>query len=107
MADIELVIKIPEGLKKDFELEQWTALSCMEMKRALMNGTQIPKGHGRLIDADRLKDNYKYHYALFLEAYGSTMNMPKDIKSRCDELDNAIADIINAPTIIEADRRIK
>ena len=52
MANIELVIKIPEGLKKDFELEQWTALSCMEMKDALMNGTPLPKGHGRLIDAD-------------------------------------------------------
>lgn len=32
MSDVELVIKIPEGLKKDFETEQWTALSCMEMK---------------------------------------------------------------------------
>ena len=39
MADIELVIKIPEGLKKDFELEQWTALSCMEMKNALEKAT--------------------------------------------------------------------
>lgn len=57
MADIELVIKIPEGLKKDFELEQWTALSCMEMKDALMNGTPLPKGHGRLIDADDI-DNH-------------------------------------------------
>lgn len=54
MADIELVIKISEGLKKDFELEQWTALSCMEMKDALMNGTPLPKGHGRLIDADKI-----------------------------------------------------
>ena len=55
MADIELVIKIPEGLKKDFELEQWTALSCMEMKNALMNSTPLPKGHVRLIDADSMK----------------------------------------------------
>lgn len=35
MADLEFVIKIPEGLKNDFESEQWTALSCMEMKDAL------------------------------------------------------------------------
>lgn len=55
MAEIEIVIKIPEGLKKDFELEQWTALSCMEMKDALMNGTPLPKGHGRLKDADNIK----------------------------------------------------
>ena len=54
--DVELVIKIPEGLLKDFETEQWTALSCMEMKDALMNGTQLPEEHGNLIDEDRLKE---------------------------------------------------
>ena len=53
----EIVIKIPEGLKKDFETEQWTALSCVEMKNALINGTVLPKGHGRLIDADDI-DNH-------------------------------------------------
>ena len=42
MADEELVIRIPEGLRKDFEQEQWTALTCMEMKDALLNGTPIP-----------------------------------------------------------------
>lgn len=51
MADIELVIKIPEGLKKDFETEQWTALSCMEIKNALEKATLLPKGHDRLIYA--------------------------------------------------------
>ena len=50
MADIELVIKIPKGLKIDFETERWTALSCMEMKDALMNAIPLPKGHGKLID---------------------------------------------------------
>lgn len=52
---MELVIDIPEGLKKDFELEQWTALSCMEMKDALMNGTPLPKGHGRIIDESKIE----------------------------------------------------
>lgn len=55
MADIELVIRIPEGLKKDFELERWTALSCMEMKNALEKATLLPKGHGDLIDRRELK----------------------------------------------------
>ena len=63
MADIELVIKIPEGLKKEFESEQWTALSCMEMKNALMNGTPLPKGHGDLIDKEKLKENINGWYA--------------------------------------------
>lgn len=56
MADIELVIKIPEGLKKDFELEQWTALSCMEIKNALEKATPLPKEHGRLGDLDALEE---------------------------------------------------
>ena len=55
-----LIIDIPEGLKKDFELEQWTALSCMEMKNALMNGTPLPKGHGRIIDESKITSIY-YH----------------------------------------------
>lgn len=56
MAEIELVIKIPEGLKNDFESEQWTALSCMEMKEALERATPLPKGH-RFIDADEILDH--------------------------------------------------
>lgn len=59
MADIELVIKIPEGLKNDFESEQWTALSCMEMKNALEKATQLPKGHGRIADIDKVLEEMK------------------------------------------------
>lgn len=61
MADIELLIKIPEGLKNDFELEQWTALSCMEMKDALEKATPLPKGHGRLIDVGQCNGKLFYH----------------------------------------------
>lgn len=58
MANIELVIKIPEGLKNDFESERWTALSCMEMKNALEKAIPLPKGHGRLIDLDQMCEDY-------------------------------------------------
>lgn len=57
MADIELVIKIPEGLKKDFESEQWTALSCMEMKDALMNGKSLTEG---ICDSCGKKNSIEY-----------------------------------------------
>ena len=57
---MQIVIDIPEGLKKDFESEQWTALSCMEMKDALMNGTPLPKGHGDLIDRNEARDAMRY-----------------------------------------------
>jgi len=57
MADIELVIKIPEEkydvIKSDLyntfpaEIKEWGL-------EVIKNGTPLPKGHGRLIDADEL-----------------------------------------------------
>ena len=55
MADIELVIKIPEESFSEIDDENYqskiswydTTLFC-----AIKNGTLLPKGHGRLIDAD-------------------------------------------------------
>lgn len=80
---MQIVINIPEGLKLDFENEQWTALSCMEMKDAIVNGTVLPKGHGRIGDLDRL-------YTVF----------EKNVVSA-----DAFKELFdNAPTIIEADR---
>ena len=60
MADIELVIKIPEELKNkidnanedNYRTYLWwfeTTLYC-----AIKDGTPLPKGHGRLIDEDTL-----------------------------------------------------
>ena len=51
MADIELVIKIDEGL---YQL----CRSCLGdadcIESAIANGTPLPKGHGRLIDENDL-----------------------------------------------------
>ena len=72
MADIELVIKIPE---EDCEIMKHNVmvsnplcpLSEEEMVTIVANGTPFPKGHGRLIDAGRLKEvfrkntGYDYH----------------------------------------------
>lgn len=93
MADIELVIKIPEGLKNDFESEQWTALSCMEMKNALEKATPLPKGHGRLIDADAIyKDIIS---ALGIRDENYLLEAEKAVYKR----------IKNAPTIIAEDKK--
>jgi hypothetical protein len=89
MADIELVIKIPEGIKNDFELEQWTALSCMVMKDALMEGIQLPKGHGRLGDLSEI-------YVKLNEAQVEGADEYKG-------LGEAKQIVCNASTIIEAD----
>lgn len=55
MADIELVVKIPEEIRLalisniQLSLDQQSIYdSCV--KQAIINGTLLPKGHGRLID---------------------------------------------------------
>ena len=64
MADIELVIKIPEELYNRFGHEysdenlisKYTNDAILD---AFCNGTPLPKGHGRLIDADYLREDFK------------------------------------------------
>lgn len=78
---MQFVIDIPQGLKIDFENENWTALTCAEMKNALMNGTQLPRGHGALIDVD----------ALVGKIHGV----------------RSISAVIDAPIIIKADKEVR
>ena len=57
MADMELVVKIPEEaykLLKNDEGVDW--LGAEHILNAVANGTPLPKGHGDLIDADALID---------------------------------------------------
>ncbi len=84
MADIELVIKIPkekyDRLMKQMQLDR----NFRECKI-----TPLPKGHGRLIDADRLKIDNPLHLSL-------------DIPYVTED---TVEDIIDhALTIIEADK---
>ena len=57
MADIELIIKIDEKMYKDIQSRDWKngAKWFSEEWIAIHNGTPLPKGHGRLIDADALE----------------------------------------------------
>lgn len=95
MADIELVIKIPEGLKSDFESEQWTALSCMEMKDALEKAIPLPKGHGDLKDISKID----YQSGCFISSKGEPIPIIHKIATI-----EMIRDWL--PTIIEADREV-
>lgn len=87
MEDVELVIKIPEKLYKHIMSMQLYITGRRNGKTSLAiilavikNGTPLPKGHGRLIDAD----------AVLAEPIGNTY---KDIEI--------------AETIIEADREVE
>lgn len=92
MADTELVIKIDEEqyefIKQSMTMDKvkdYHALLYNICER-IKNGTPLPKGHGRLIDADRLKTHFVgTEQGTDLEVYLETT-------------------IIDAPTIIEADK---
>lgn len=92
---MQIVIEIPEGLKKDFESEQWTALSCMEMKKALEKATPLPKGHGRLGDLDAVMSDI----CSGINAM-TNIGIAVDGEYLWGKLNDAID---NAPTIIEKD----
>lgn len=94
MADIELVIKIPEEL-----LEYFANHNCMsedgwfshssKLLDAFRNGTPLPKGHGDLIDRGELKTHFiGTEQGTDLEVYLEPT-------------------IINAPPIIKADKVVR
>ena len=86
MADIELVIKIDEEaykiMKHNIAVNNpLCPLSQEEMVATIANGTPLLKGHGRLVDADKLTEN------ILCQTFG--------LRS---------IDIENALTIIDADK---
>ena len=79
---MQIVIDIPEDVyKRTVFYREFRDLSdCVSTIKALEKGTQLPKGHGRLIDADALNR--------------------KDVN--CANVPMNFID--TAPTIIEADK---
>lgn len=92
MDNIELVIKIPEDSYKA------TCNSCMlppdikNVVNAIKQGTLLPKGHGRLIDADELEE---------CKEMMDTISDGSNYAVRMDDIRNVVS------TIIEADREDK
>lgn len=63
MADIELVIKIPEEVyryAKKYNVSSVLALREIGMcMNAIANGTPLPKGRGRIADIDKVLEEMK------------------------------------------------
>ena len=57
--------------------------------------------HGRLIDADALADVFRGFIAMYDSCPFSQLSFPD--KARRDELQSALAEVINAPTVLEAE----
>lgn len=77
MADIELVIKIPNEMYQ----KVLDGTYCGTLYEELKHGVLIPKGHGRLIDADVLVDGMEDDYE-FCKAVNAT---PTIIKADAEE----------------------
>ena len=106
MTDIELVIKIPEE-KELIDRAIWYDVSDFDAEdlaiilKAIATATPLPKGHGRLIDADELIRQYNLDEAT---KYGNK-NAKQQAHSYSTMMLYEIADMIDdAPTIIEADK---
>lgn len=88
MADIELVVKIDESTYYRFINGFADEDDSVLIENLFKNGTPLPKGHGRLIDADALDISGKFN-GVCLSA--KPLWIAENI-IRC------------APTIIEADK---
>ena len=81
---MQIVIDIPENIYEYYKNKY--PKNCARLtfvENALLEGTPLPKGHGRLIDVERLYDDF-------------------------ESMDYDFEDAIEyAPTIIEADKEVK
>ena len=89
---MQIVIDIPDGYRLD-KIENGSIAAQMILN-ATKNGTPLPKGHGRLIDAEELTDRLE---ALSADEWNESVGASKG-------LDFAIEITDDAPTVLEADK---
>ena len=61
----KMIIDVPDNMQEMCKLHKEGICDLMNIEvdilaEAVINGIVIPKGHGRLIDADKLKERYLY-----------------------------------------------
>ena len=89
---MQLVIDIPESILNTIQADEMISreqLAVLQMH--ILNGTPLPKGHGRLIDADSLIKT--------IEKKAKRLRNVDTINGLC----GAVALIFDEQTIIEAD----
>ena len=65
---MQIVIDIPEEVYNSIQDNDYCGISNSDMFNAIVNGIPLPKGHGKLIDADMLWDLYHDNDYDFYEA---------------------------------------
>lgn len=111
MSEIELVIKIPENTYRQIQALARSGYFehdiCGNSMRRIANGTPLPKGHGRLIDADAFiktmedaSKRHKYKGVLI----NNCLTVDDVFKAVIESLQNEGLANGDSPTIIEADK---
>ena len=92
---MQIVIEIPEDLRKMiFDEGKFDISHSYRLAMCIKNGTPLPKGHGRLIDADAVEK----------EMNKSEVEADRNADYyTADKIDCAMEYIIGAEAIIEAD----
>lgn len=95
---MRLVIDIPDGYETKYKSINNGSIAARVILNCVANGTPLPKGHGRLIDASKLKvelecgiraGNYEEGYEKYLHI---------------NSMDDCVDAVEYAKTIIEADK---
>ena len=68
MDEIEVIIRIPEEWMEQFKAFKHPST----LETVILQGIVLPKGHGRLIDADTLWDSFQDSNGDFYEALDDT-----------------------------------
>jgi hypothetical protein len=87
---MQIVIDIPEEIKAVIDKNGTNEIVAETVWQAIKKGTPLPKGHGRLIDADKLEPRDISPEAWYSPMWGFEL-----------------VDIEDAPTIIEADKEVQ
>ena len=95
---MKLVIDIDEKNYMSCQTSEYARKSIyFDLVHIIRRGTILPKGHGRLIDADVLIEQIKKSICIDCNSYNK-------VRCRACQYDDEMADIDDALTIIEADK---
>ena len=98
MKEVELVIKIPEEKLRIIKDKLYCGIYDAELYKAIENGIQLPKGHGRLGDLDALETEMVngIRAGAYEEGYETFAHI--------NNMDDCVDCVKYADTIIEADK---
>ena len=88
---MKVVIDIPDDVYEEFKEGVQSISNMCIISDAVFDGKPLPKGHGRLIDANALKDIIGQFPRCWEYGQGVT---------------DCLAALIEAPTIIEAEKEV-